>query len=296
MPLQDYCRDKRLVVLRPAATAFEAARALADNHVGAIVVQDRVEVVGIVTDRDLSVRVTGSGVDPMVTLVFDVMSPAPVTLSAEDSEEHAIEVMRQQHVRRLPIRDDTGRVAGMVTLDDLILAGKIDSQAAAAIVESQLAQPAKLKPEGSTHPAAREGDHPSPAERHAARAQQTLGRFAERLADDLGIRDREVVLAVFTTVASAVVRRLTPAEAADLAAQLPSEIRQLLLDLPAGPDENVTRESITREIVERLGVAPTHAWRLVEQVGAAMADVVSPGEIADVVSQLPADLKPIFDR
>lgn len=293
MPLQAYCRDKRLVALKPNASAYDAARALESNHIGAIVVEDEGQVVGIVTDRDLALRVTGSGVDPMSTPLSDVMSPDPVTLSVDESEDRAIQVMRDEHVRRVPIRDGD-EVAGIVTLDDLILAGKVDSRRAAEIVEAQLAEPTDKKPAGATHPVRHA--HANADERHAAHTQQTLRQFTERLERELGLKDDLLALGVFEIVAAAIMRRLTPAEAQDFAAQLPFEIRERLLDLPAGPDKNVTRESITRDVVGRLGVEPGQAWRLVENVGAAMADLVSPGEIADVVDQLPSDLKPIFDR
>jgi hypothetical protein len=124
MPLQQYCQDKRVVVLNPGSSAYEAARALEDNHIGAVLVQDGGRVLGIVTDRDLALRVTGSGADPGQTPIADVMTPDPVTLSAEDSEDRALDLMRKEHVRRIPIRDGDGvGVAGIVTLDDLILSG-----------------------------------------------------------------------------------------------------------------------------------------------------------------------------
>ncbi len=297
VPLQQYCREKRLVVLESSSSAFEAARALEGNRIGTVVVQDAGQVVGIVTDRDLAVRVTGSGADPMETRLSEVMTPEPVTLSPTDSEEQAIEVMRDQHVRRVPIKGEDG-VAGIVTLDDLILAGKVDTTKAAQIVEAQRVEAAPAKPAGTTPPARASGGatQPETRQRHVSRSEQTMHQFEERLLRDLGLTDRAQALAVFDIVAAGLVRRLTPAEAQHVAAQLPSQIREKLLDLRAGPDTRVTRESITREIVSRMNVAPEYAVRLLENVATSLVHFVSAGELEGVIGQLPGDLRELFPR
>jgi len=154
MSLEQYCLRKRMVVQNWSTTAYDAARAMEDNHVGAIVVQGSGRVVGIVTDRDLALRVVGSDLDPREVLLHDVMTPEPVTLSIAASEEQAATLMRVSHARRIPILNG-GSVAGIVTLDDLILSGSIDLATAAEIVDAQLAEPAASKPAGVTHPTRR---------------------------------------------------------------------------------------------------------------------------------------------
>jgi signal-transduction protein with cAMP-binding, CBS, and nucleotidyltransferase domain len=57
MTLEQYCTDKRLLIQSSNATAYEAARALTNQHVGAVIVQEAGQIVGIVTDRDLTERV-----------------------------------------------------------------------------------------------------------------------------------------------------------------------------------------------------------------------------------------------
>lgn len=106
---------------------------------------------GLLTDRDLALRVIGLELDPKQTLLHDIMSPEPVTLSPEDSEQQAIMLMRARHVRRIPIVED-GRIVGIVTLDDLLLTGSVDRATAASIIEAQLAEPSELKPPGVPHP------------------------------------------------------------------------------------------------------------------------------------------------
>lgn len=106
---------------------------------------------GLLTDRDLALRVIGLELDPKQTLLHDIMSPEPVTLSPEDTEQQAVMLMRARHVRRIPIVED-GRIVGIVTLDDLLLAGSVDRATAAEIIEAQLAEPSELKPPGVPHP------------------------------------------------------------------------------------------------------------------------------------------------
>lgn len=151
MSLSRYCHDKRVVVQNSRSSAYEAARALENNHVGAIAVQEEGRLVGLLTDRDLALRVIGLELDPKKTPLHDIMSPEPVTLGPDDSEQQAISLMRARHVRRIPIVED-GRIVGIVTLDDLLLAGSVDRATAAEIVEAQLAEPSELKPPGVPYP------------------------------------------------------------------------------------------------------------------------------------------------
>jgi CBS domain-containing protein len=68
-----------MVVLNPRSTAYQAARAMADNHIGAVLVGDRPGVAGITTDRDLALAVLGGGLDPKTTQLGEVMSEEVVT-------------------------------------------------------------------------------------------------------------------------------------------------------------------------------------------------------------------------
>ena len=73
MSLRSY-QWPRLVILKPNTSVLEAARALDNNQVGAIVVQHEGRVAGIVTDRDLAVRVLGQGLDARDTTLAKVMT------------------------------------------------------------------------------------------------------------------------------------------------------------------------------------------------------------------------------
>lgn len=90
-----------------------------DFRVGCVVVTRGARVVGILTDRDMVIRVMAEGRNPEHTLVADVVTYDPATLQRADGIETALHLMRERCVRRLPIVSYDGKVTGIVTADDL---------------------------------------------------------------------------------------------------------------------------------------------------------------------------------
>ncbi len=108
--------------VRTSQTVAEAANNMRQMDVGSmIVVDDSGTVVGIVTDRDIAVRVVAEGKDPQSTTVAEILSEAPVTLSSSDSVEQAIRLMRDRAIRRLPVVEEGGRPVGIVSIGDLAI-------------------------------------------------------------------------------------------------------------------------------------------------------------------------------
>ncbi len=273
-------RRPRLVVLNPESSVLEAARALEQNRIGAVVVQDKGRVVGIVTDRDLAVRALGRALDPATTPISAVMTPAPATLDSAASIKDAIALMQERNVRRIPLLEST-RVIGMVTLDDLLLDEAASLEALAAIVHSQLGRGGP-----STLPRTRS--------RSLARAEATLTRMLAEVRAETKLEDFERARHALDAVLHALVRRLTPNEAGDLIAQLPSLLQPHLRALPPGPDKSITRASIEADLGTRLGVdAPQASWILTSIAGI-VANSISSGQVEDVRGQLPADLRDLF--
>jgi CBS domain-containing protein len=97
----------------------EAARRLRAANVGLLPVLDRDALVGVVTDRDIVVRVVGDGRDPAATAVGDIMTEGVVTCSEGDTVSTAAEIMVRKAVRRLVVLDRQGHLAGVVSVDDL---------------------------------------------------------------------------------------------------------------------------------------------------------------------------------
>jgi CBS domain-containing protein len=110
-----------VVVAQLFETAAESARRLRDFEVGCVVVTRGGQSVGILTDRDLALRVVAEGRDPQQTLVSDIVTYDATTVSRDAGVETAVRIMRDHGVRRLPIVAEDGRVTGIVTADDLIV-------------------------------------------------------------------------------------------------------------------------------------------------------------------------------
>jgi CBS domain-containing protein len=98
-----------------------AARTMRDRGVGCVVVLEDGHPIGLLTDRDLVVRVLAAGEDPTRLRVADVVTYAPITVSVDDGIETAVERMRVHGVRRLPLVNERGEAVGIVTADDLLV-------------------------------------------------------------------------------------------------------------------------------------------------------------------------------
>jgi CBS domain-containing protein len=99
-------------------TVADAAKLMRDKAFGAVLVKDDDQVSGILTDRDIALRVFAEGTDPGSAKVGDVATKDIKTLSPDDSVEDAIKLVRDQNVRRVPVVDGTEAV-GIVSIGDL---------------------------------------------------------------------------------------------------------------------------------------------------------------------------------
>jgi len=146
MSLERFRRTK-LVTLNRQDKAYQAARAMADNHIGAVLVSDPRGLAGIVTDRDLALAVLGHGLDPTATSLSEFMSEEVVTCDIGADLAQVARLMQEHGVRRIPVTDG-GRAIGLVTLDDLVVEGMVGPEALRAIVTAQLEEEAPHKPAG----------------------------------------------------------------------------------------------------------------------------------------------------
>lgn len=98
-----------------------AAQRMNSRNAGTLVVLDAgSHPVGILTDRDLAIRVVGKGLDPYATTVAEVMSTAPDSVREETSIETALSHMRSGPFRRLPVVDEQGQLVGIISLNDIL--------------------------------------------------------------------------------------------------------------------------------------------------------------------------------
>jgi CBS domain-containing protein/uncharacterized protein (DUF2267 family) len=297
MSLERFRRTK-LVTLNRQSKAYQAARAMADNHIGAVLVSDPKGLAGIVTDRDLALAVLGHGLDPTSTALSEFMSEDVVACDVGSDLAHVVKLMQEHGIRRIPITDG-GRAVGLITLDDLVAEGAVNAEALRAIVTGQLEVEAPHKPAGLLHPEGagrkerRAAGRARAIARAKARAQATHNKLVAAVAKT-GKLDRVRAERALTVGVCMLCRRLSPEEAHQLVAQLPSLLQSGLEQCLDGPDRNVTITAIEQELGSVLGLNAKGASLALQAVCAAVAASVTAGELAEVRGQLPKEMRQLF--
>ena len=108
----------------PDTSILEIARKMRDADIGSLPVVENDRLVGMVTDRDIVVRVVAEGGDVGTKTARDAMSPGVLYCFSDDSIEAVLENMGDQQIRRLPVVNRDKRLVGVVSLGDLALSGK----------------------------------------------------------------------------------------------------------------------------------------------------------------------------
>ena len=103
----------------PSATVQEAATQMAELDVGAVVIGSENGIAGILTDRDIILRVVVDGRNPAEVTVREVMSATVYSCAADDIVESVLTEMRERQIRRMPVFDENHRPVGIVTLSDV---------------------------------------------------------------------------------------------------------------------------------------------------------------------------------
>lgn len=135
MPIEDLARTE-VVTADPATPVTDLARTMEDEGVGSVVVTDGDEPLGIVTDRDLTLRVIGEGADPSALTAEDVMSSDLTAIESGAGFYEAADLMAENGVRRLPVLEGDSLV-GIITADDLTELLADEQQHMAEIIRAQ---------------------------------------------------------------------------------------------------------------------------------------------------------------
>lgn len=114
------------VTVGPQTSVAEVARVMRDEGIGAVLVAEGDELRGLVTDRDLAVRIVAREGDIADYSVADACSDELITVALDDDLDRAVSLMRQHAVRRLPVVED-GLPVGIVSLGDLAVEHESDS-------------------------------------------------------------------------------------------------------------------------------------------------------------------------
>ena len=129
---------KNPVCCLPENLVTKAAQLMKSEHVGSIPVIENEEtkkLVGIVTDRDLTIRIVAEGLDAKSTKVETVMARKLVTCSADDDLQKAVDAMSKNQLRRIPIVDDDNKILGIIAQADVVMHFDHPKKAAAMLKE-----------------------------------------------------------------------------------------------------------------------------------------------------------------
>src|SRR5919199_656972 len=138
MQLQDVMTPA-VEVIAPEASISEAAEKMSHRDIGPLPVCDGERVVGLLTDRDITVRAVAAGRDPRMTHVRDIMTPDVVYGFEDQAVEEAARLMAQSQIRRLPVLNRSKQLVGMVALGDLAV--HAGTRPVAAEVLEQVSEP-----------------------------------------------------------------------------------------------------------------------------------------------------------
>ena len=127
----------------PNEPVQQAARRMSELDVGSLPVCDNDRIVGIVTDRDITVRCTSQGDSPGETRVGDVMTPDIVFCFEDQDVDEAAKLMEREQVRRLVVLNRDKRLVGIVSLGDLAVRNKNDQLSGEAL--EQISEPAEVQ-------------------------------------------------------------------------------------------------------------------------------------------------------
>jgi len=134
------CLRSAPVTVPPGCTLHEAGQLMGSHGVGSLLVVEGDRLVGIVTDRDITVRGTGEG-RPPTTDVGSVMTPDPVTIQGSCDVFEAFKVFKTATARRLPVLEDQD-LAGIISVDDLLISLVVEFGAVMSPVAQELVHPA----------------------------------------------------------------------------------------------------------------------------------------------------------
>ena len=120
MTLRDLVKDRKVYSVDVTRTVLEAARFMMEHNIGAVPVLRNGELVGILSERDIMNRVVAVGRTPGTTAVSEVMTANPRAVSADESIEECLFIMREFGFRHLPIVEGK-EVKGLVSVRDVLM-------------------------------------------------------------------------------------------------------------------------------------------------------------------------------
>lgn len=123
MPIGEFC-NREVIVADRTTSVFEAARLMREYHVGCLVVVESLDgprrPIGLVTDRDIVVEVVAENVAPETVKLGEIMTGKLSTICVTDGVYDTLRYMREHGFRRMPVVNELGELAGIVSMDDYL--------------------------------------------------------------------------------------------------------------------------------------------------------------------------------
>jgi CBS domain-containing protein len=105
--------------IAPTASVLDAVEAMNNRRIGALLVTEEGQLAGIFTERDVLQRVIGAMRRPSTTTINEVMSREVVSVGPDTDLDEVSSLMKERRIRHVPVRDDAGRILGMISIGDI---------------------------------------------------------------------------------------------------------------------------------------------------------------------------------
>jgi CBS-domain-containing membrane protein len=119
-PIADLCHTQELITLAPAARVAKAIQLMQEHRIGAVLIVEQEKLVGIVTERDVMMKVLDSKLDPEQAEVREIMTAGPECLRKEDQLAYLLNAMHVGGFRHVPIVDGDGRPTHLISVRDAL--------------------------------------------------------------------------------------------------------------------------------------------------------------------------------
>ncbi len=268
--------NSKFVVLTETDTAFKAARTMCERNLNSVVVCDvNGSAIGILSDRDITCRVTAYGRTPDINL-GQIMSPIKAWVSVENcSPQTIVNQMIKHGVRKVPVlearRNGQFKCVDVVTFDELLLEKNIRPSDIVSILRVKLTAPIRT-----------------------GRRLNSYRRFMSSIAESLELSTAETE-ELTELVLGSLISRVQPDEAEDLLSQLPSLLRSTLSQRIGYGSTRLSLEGLIGQVSELTRLQFEDAEELLSRFFAALTEHVSAGEVKDVAAQLPGDVRTFIE-
>ncbi|WP_130802765.1 CBS domain-containing protein [Acinetobacter ihumii] len=119
--------EQAIYTISPDATVLEAISIMADKGIGALVVTEKEDVVGILSERDYTRKVALMERSSYDTIVSEIMTPKVLTITRSNTVEECLQLMTDRHLRHLPVVENN-KLVGLISIGDLVKAAMQDQK------------------------------------------------------------------------------------------------------------------------------------------------------------------------